>query len=227
MNNRITGLVFLALFVGVAIFFGLRGTDLRPDDQVVPEPTATAAAASEASVAVADSVADTQPNLSANSPPSTKEDAEFQKWVSEEGQLINQRGMDSEQKRRELIAIAKQLTPSKANHLLKVASNAASAAGDKIVAAFLLIEAGNLAQEQLGALIASPLVYGGKQEPHSEGELRGTQERSMRVMAIEGLATRAESDSSARTTLERTIPTIPDPYIRGYAEKRLAQIKGK
>lgn len=229
MKKQIAVLISVLFVVTFIVWFVLRDKPHAEGSSDVVEtqkPVADSQAASGVAPAPVGSSPQT-PSAAMNSAPSSPEETEFQRWISEEGQQIDQRGMNSEEKRLELVRTAKQLTPTKASQLVRIARNVSAPAGEKILAAYLLVESGPVAQEQLGSLIASPLEYGSQQEPHSEGEMRAAQERSMRVMAIEGLAARAESDASARETLERTIPTIPDPYIKGYAEKRLAKIRGQ
>lgn len=166
-------------------------------------------------------------NPAVGAPSASAEDPEFQRWLSAEAQRMNQRGQDGESKRKELAKVAAELTPAKAQHLLQIAKNVSSPAGEKILAAYLLVEAGPLGLESLRSLITTPLSLSGPQEPHSEGELRATQERSVRMMAIDGLASQAEKNPSARETLVNTIPNISDPYIKSLAEKRLSQIKAQ
>lgn len=162
---------------------------------------------------------------SAAAPPATPADPDFQKWLSEEAKEVDQPHINSEKKRKELAAVIVQLTPTQAQQLLQTAQNSSSSAGEKILSTYLLVEGGAKSRVELRQLIATPPLYSGAQETHSEGELRSVQERSQKIMALEGLISQAEHDPAARADLAQSISTIQDSYIRSYAQKRFDELK--
>ena len=151
-------------------------------------------------------------------------DPEFQKFIQTEAKQVDAPKIDSEKKRHEIAQILAKLTPNQARQLLQTATNPASSAGERIVSTYMLVEAGPLAQAQLRELIMTPVSDPGPHKVHSSGEVVAIQERSLRAMAIDGLLRDVEKDPSARETLAKAIPNIPDPYIKSYAEKRLAEL---
>ncbi len=154
-------------------------------------------------------------------------DPEFQTWIKTEAKSVDRPTIDSDKKKTELAKIIATLTPNKAKQLLQTARNVSSTAGERILSTYLLVEAGSLALGEIKELITSPVVDHGPAKAHSEAEMMRVQERSLRIMAIDGLASRAKQDPNSRDTLARSIPGIQDSYIRDYAQKRLAEVSNR
>lgn len=155
-------------------------------------------------------------------PPPAAVDPEFQRWIAEEAKDINQASLDSQAKKIQMAKVVKELTPIKERQLLQTARISVNA-GERILSTYLLVEGG--ATGLLQELITAPVANPGPFESHSQGEMELTQERAIRLMALEGMISRAEHDPAVRIALEQTIPGIPDPYIKAYAQKHLDEIK--
>lgn len=155
---------------------------------------------------------------------STPADPEFQKWLSSEAKQLDQVNPDGEAKQRELKKAVSKMTPTQSRQLLQTARNPRSPAAEKILSTFLLVESGARGHEQLAELIASPLADSGPHAPHSEEEMKGVRDKSLRIMGIDGLFAQAQHDPRARETLARAIPGIDDAFIRKYAEDKLRQL---
>jgi len=151
------------------------------------------------------------------------EDKEFQTWLTTEAKNVDKPSLDGEQAKAKIAKIASHLTESQARHLLQTVKSDSSSAGEKILSTYILVEAGGLAQSEMKELITSALENRGPSKPHSEAEMRSVQDRSLRLMAIDGLGEHAKTDANARATLAQSIPGIQDPYIRKYAEQRLKE----
>ncbi len=151
-------------------------------------------------------------------------DPEFQAWIVNEAKSIDAVNVDSAKKERELQAKIASLTPRQADLLLQIARNPQAPAREKILSTYMLIGAGELAQRQLAELAATPLEDFGPREPHSEAEMKGVRDKSLRIMAIDGLFARAKIDPKARTELARAIARISDPFLKKYAEDKLRQL---
>lgn len=155
-----------------------------------------------------------------------KEDVAFKHWVKKEAASVDAVHVDADKKREEIRNVVRRLTPQQSRQLLATARDPHSPAGEKILSTYLLVEGGPLSRGELTALIASPLENVGPHEAHSEAELVGVREKSLRIMAIDGLFARAQRDPEAREALAKVISDIQDPYLRGYAEdkyRRLSQ----
>ncbi len=152
-------------------------------------------------------------------------DPDFQKWLSSEARSLDLPSVDADAKRRELRKIVAKISPLQSRQLLLTAKSPKAPAGEKILSTYLLVESGTRGHSELSELIAAPLVDKGPHPAHSEEEMRGVRDKSLRIMAIDGLFAQAQKDPRAKETLARTIPGIDDPFIRSYAEDKLRQLQ--
>ncbi len=150
--------------------------------------------------------------------------AEFKKWLEDEAVEVNRPKVDVEQAQQKMQAAVQALTPERSRVLLETIRSSTASAGAKILSVYLLIEGGERTLPEMTELLLSPVPTHGASVAHSATEVRNTQERSMRVMAIEGLATRAKTDLRARAALEKIAQTAPDSALRTLAEQRLRDI---
>lgn len=170
------------------------------------------------------------PNAAAPGKPSDEEapvsaaDREFQSWIAEEAKGLDSPSVDSEGKRREMKARASKFTASQSRQLRETALRPGVPAGQRILSAYLLVEGGGVTQEDLRQLIQAPLTHSEPQPAHSQGEAAVAQEKALRIMAIDGLASRAKSDPGARAALAQAAQESADPYVREYAQRRLGQL---
>ena len=150
-------------------------------------------------------------------------DPKFQQWVREEAKSIDDLNVDGEKKQAEIKEIVRKITPNQARQLRQTVIHPQSAAREKILSAYLLVEGGLNTREELKAAITAPLAEKGG-EPHSEDEVNGVREKSVRIMLIDGLFAQAHGDPKARETLARAIVDSEDPYIKAYAQEKYDQL---
>lgn len=149
-------------------------------------------------------------------------DPEFQKWLAEEAKSINHTNVDGQKKEAEIRNVVAKITPSQARQLLHTARNGAAPAGEKILATYLMVEGGMNTRKELIDFVNDEMAAAG--EPHSEEEINGVREKSLRIMAIDGLFSQAQKDPSSRATLVTEIGSIQDPYIKAYAQRKLEEL---
>lgn len=162
--------------------------------------------------------------------PSTKEakkttDPEFQKWLSTEAKELDRLHVDGDAKRAQIRSVVKKMTPQQSRQLLQTAKNPKSPAAEKILSTYLLVEGGLRTESELAELIAAPLEEPGHYAPHSEEEVKGIREKSLRIMAIDGLFSRAQKEPTAKAALARAASQATDPSVRAYAEDKLRQLQ--
>lgn len=150
-------------------------------------------------------------------------DPQFQQWIHEEAKSIDDLNVDGEKKQAEIKEVVRKLTPSQARQLRQTVNHPQSATREKILSAYLLVEGGMNTRQELKDAITAPLSEKGG-EPHSEDEVKGVREKSLRIMMIDGLFAQAKSDPKARETLARAIVDSEDPYIKAYAKEKFDQL---
>lgn len=156
---------------------------------------------------------------------SKKADPEFQRWLSTEAKELDRPHVDSDAKRAQIRSVVKKMTPQQSRQLLQTAKNPKSPASEKILSTYLLVEGGLRTEAELTELIAAPLEEPGHYAPHSEEEVKGIREKSLRIMAIDGLFSRAQKEPTARAALAKAASQTTDPSVRAYAENKLRQLQ--
>lgn len=157
--------------------------------------------------------------------PSKPADPEFQQWISNEAKTVDSPHVDSDAKEHEIKKIAAKITKSQSEQLFQTASSQTAPPGEKILSTYLMVEGGLNTREELRAFISAPLKEQGPHEAHSEGEINGIREKSLRIMAIDGLFSQAKSDPQAKAALAKAVADSEDPYIKRYAQDRLNQLE--
>lgn len=152
------------------------------------------------------------------------EDQEFQAWMQSEAKSLDLPSVNSKRKTVELGEVVAKLTPTQTRHLRVTTLNASAPAGERVLSAYLLVESGPLGREELVRAIVAPLNDNSPQPAHSEGEIRGQQDKSLRIMMIDGLFSRAQKDPAAREALARAANESEDQFVRIYAQRRLAEL---
>lgn len=153
------------------------------------------------------------------------EDPKFRDWIVRQAKYVDSPNANSVENKKEVERAIREMTRGQARQLLLIAQSPDAPAREKILATYLLVEGGSLSLPDLAQLIATPLPNTGPATAHSEAEAVGIREKSLRIMAIDGLFSLAEKDDRARATLKETIPSIQDTYVRSYAQKRFDELK--
>lgn len=156
--------------------------------------------------------------------PAPVADPHFEKIVRDEAQRLDRVRVEPTEEQARVKKLVSALTPQQSRQLLHIARSPQSLAREKILSTYMLVEGGERSWGELGELISSPLVEKGPPEPHSESEMKGIREKSLRIMAIDGLFSRAQREPRAREILAKAIADIEDPYIKAYALRRLEQL---
>lgn len=145
---------------------------------------------------------------------------EFGKWLREEARELE--APSAAGKEGEMAARAARLTPAETRELLRTAKSPRAPAAEKILSTYLLVQAGPRALGELQELIATPIAEGGP--AHSDSELNRARDKTLRIMALDGLSTRAQTDPAARAALAASVEVIADPFVKTYARQRLERL---
>ena len=149
-------------------------------------------------------------------------DLEFQKWLAQEAKSLNSTNVDGAKKEAQIRKVVARITPSQARQLLHTARNGAAPAGEKILATYLMVAGGLNTRNELLDFVNDEMAAAG--EPHTHEEVNGVREKSLRIMAIDGLFSQAQKDPGARAALVSQIGSIQDPYIKAYAQRKLEEL---
>ncbi len=227
MNKQLKLIIFAVVLAGsISLAIYMRQKELSPKVTVHSQSDLNLAAGQGHSHGGAPSREPADSGEAAPGAPSLPPaDPEFQKWLSTEARNLDKISMDGDAKQAELRKIVAKITPAQSRQLLLTAKNPKAPAGEKILSTYLLVEGGARSHSELSELIAAPLVDKGPHPAHSEEEMRGVRDKSLRIMGIDGLFVQAQKDPRAKDTLARTIPGIDDPFIRSYAEDKFRQLR--
>lgn len=150
---------------------------------------------------------------------------QFASWLKNEASSVDHSDPRNSEKEVVLRQQVLQFTPENIRYLRFTATNAKAPANEKIVATYLLTIGSSNSLQALEEIAQSPFSLISPQPAHSIGEATLMQEKAIRVVAIDELFIRLENDAITRQEFEGVIQKIPDPSLRQYAIKRLAELK--
>lgn len=149
------------------------------------------------------------------SPPAAPQD--FKNWVSSEAQKMSLTKSEGSDKQGQLIKAAQKLNSHQRRHLLNLARDPGTPTSEKVLSTYMLVEAGPAAIPELRALIASPV--------RDRDPVGSQRDKTLRIMALDGLSSRALSDPTAQDALIRVLDDIQDPDVRSYARQKMQQVQ--
>lgn len=174
----------------------------------------------------ASSVAVTSQNLNTSESLQELTIEELNKWVETEAQSMNSTGNDTEELQLRLRALSQTLQPQQLVILTEMAINSQLPINSRIFSAYTITLNSSLqSQESLFNVAKSEVPDFGPVLPHSEAELRHTQELAIRYMQIDELFQRAKTDTNAFDKLKLLSQEAQSTQVRSYAAKKLKELK--
>jgi len=146
-------------------------------------------------------------------------------WLREESAAMDMTNNDTAQVEIKLKASANTLKPEQLKDLAAKALNINTPANQRILAAYILTL--NTSEAAVGAqldLAKEPLPDLGPALPHTEAELRRTQELALRYMEVDQLAERARTDANARDKLKLLLNEAGSEEVRSYVARKLKEL---
>lgn len=151
---------------------------------------------------------------------------QLKKWVESESISMNSTQNDTQEIQMRLVAQAQTLKPEQLVALKQMALNSDFAVNARIFSAYMLsLNTAQESQEQLFEVAKARLPDVGAVLPHSEAELKHTQELAIRFMQIDELFQRAKTDANARDKLKLLSLEAESDRVRNYAQKKLQELK--
>lgn len=213
-------LALLAVITAVAVW--MRRQELTPHPVIEAGSPSVAPAQAKETAASSNSALEPQAPAAATEP---AQDPEFRRWVQQEAKELDNLSVNGAEKQKQIRNVVSRMTPQQTRQLVQTIKNPSAPAGEKILSTYLLIEGGSKTHRELGDLISSSLTENQEYAPHSVEEMKGIREKSLRIMAIDGLFSQAQREPSAKATLARAAREASDPSIRAYAEDKLRQLR--
>lgn len=225
------GKIILSLFIiALVVMFGalkyqrsIVSVDSAGKDRSPSQSHSSSSTSAESVSTFTGIESETSPGDSTPIDTSVPADPEFQEWIVDEAKSLDSLKVDGEQKQAQIEALVSRITPSQSRQLKQTVMHPQSKSREKILSVYLLVEGGPKTWADLKDVIAAPLTQKGG-EVHSEEEHAGVREKSLRIMAIDGLFAQAQTHSQARATLARAIVDSSDPYIKAYAQDKYDQL---
>lgn len=151
---------------------------------------------------------------------------QFEKWVEKQATSLDSTKNDTDEAGIQLRSQAQTLLPQQLLTLRDIAGNSLKPINERILSAFLIsLNPSALSQEALFDGAKSEMPDQGHILPHSEAELKHTQELAIRYMQVDELFQQAKSDANARNKLKLLMLEAHAAQVRSYAEKRLKELK--
>lgn len=150
----------------------------------------------------------------------------LKKWLNSESAALNSTQNNSDEQQIRFRAQAETLKPAQLQVLRDFAVDSTGPINDRILSSYLItLNTSPESKESLFDVAKSDLPDHGPILPHSEAELKHTQELALRYMQIDELFERAKTDANARDKLKLLVVEAQSAQVRSYAEKKLNLLK--
>lgn len=150
----------------------------------------------------------------------------LKKWLHTESGWLNSTQNNSDEQQIRFRAQAQTLVPAQLQLLRNFALDSAGPINDRILSAYMItLNTSSDSKEILFEVAKSEPPDHGPILPHTEAELKHTQELALRYMEVDELFERAKTDANARDNLKLLVVEAQSAQVRSYAEKKLKQLK--
>lgn len=224
MNKKTLSLGILGIIlIASLIYFFLLKNPASPDF-ILKGPIQSSQPEKEDQAALAVLTEDQQdPSVSAETQKAVT--PQFLLWFRTEIVKTESQNLNPEKLEVELKEKALALTSFEIQFLKEKVLSEKAEAREKILSIYILSLAGKKSVDTLLEIASAPLQFSEAQAPHSPEEALSMQEKSLRRLAVESLLETAYQDPSAKPAILAEFQKIPDPELRQFALKRLAEIK--
>lgn len=150
----------------------------------------------------------------------------LKQWINSESSALNSTQNNTEEQQLRFRAQAQTLLPAQLQILRDFAVEPTGPINNRILSAYMItLNTSPESKESLFDVAKSDLPDNGPILPHSEAELKHTQELALRYMQIDELFERAKTDANARDKLKLLVVEAQSAQVRSYAEKKLKLLK--
>lgn len=147
-------------------------------------------------------------------------------WLNAESGALNSTQNNTEEQQIRHRAQAQTLVPAQLQVLKDFAIEPTGPINNRILSAYMItLNTSPESKESLFDVAKSDLPDHGPLLPHSEAELKHTQELALRYMQIDELFERAKTDTNARDKLKLLVLEAQSAQVRSYADKKLKLLK--
>ncbi len=150
----------------------------------------------------------------------------LKKWLNAESGWLNSTQNNSDEQQIRFRAQAQTLLPTQLQVLRDFALDSLGPINDRILSAYMItLNTSPESKEIMFDVAKSDVPDHGSILPHTEAELKHTQELAVRYMEIDELFERAKTDADARDKLKLLALEAQSAQVRSYAEKKLKLLK--
>jgi hypothetical protein len=147
-------------------------------------------------------------------------------WVEQDSKSMNSVDHNTEEVAVRLKAQARTLLPEQLPLLSQMATDINFPANSRVLAAYVLtLTEQPQTIENMKDLASKALPDFGPVLPHSEAELRRTQELALRYMQVDEIAERAKTNANAMNELILLSKSAESEEVRAYALRKLKSLK--
>ncbi|MCC6137003.1 MAG: hypothetical protein IT287_00085 [Bdellovibrionaceae bacterium] len=147
----------------------------------------------------------------------------LQKWVSGEAVSLNRTAVNLEAHDREITEKVKNFGAHQLAQLQKIALNESAPMNERILSTYMIGQSEQGRQHLVDIAARETNLSVGK--PHSEEEIKYTQERSQKIMAVDAIFKRADTIENRLADLQQVINKTNDALIKDYAVQKSNELK--
>lgn len=143
---------------------------------------------------------------------------ELHRWLNKNSQYMSSFSDRDEVRLQKFIS---EITPSEINELHRISLSQSEPANKRILSLYMMGLTQHAVQG-LNEFLTSDFKLEENAPAHSLEETRNGREKALRVMAIEQLISTAATPDEARQRLQELIPRLKNPWLKSFAERKLA-----
>jgi hypothetical protein len=156
-----------------------------------------------------------QPSVAPAVPPPPGASPRFVQFLGQESVRMDSTNVDTAEAERRSEEEADLMGPLEIQYARDTVLSGKGSANQRVLALYLLTQAGPKAAGALREIVLAPLPDG-RVSAHSEEEHKLMQEKAQRITAIDELVEQARRDPAARDSLLRLADEVRDPDLRRY-----------
>ena len=152
-------------------------------------------------------------------------ETELKKWVSEQSKAMDSTQNNTPDIEIKIRAMAQSLRKDQLEALSTLVLNVSLPINDRVFSNYLIsLNQTPEAAAAAGKIAGTGIPDFGPPNPHSDSELKRSQELAIRYMQIDALADRAKTDSNARDNLKLWATGAESEEVRRYAARKIKDL---
>lgn len=147
----------------------------------------------------------------------------LKQWIKDESASINSPKVNLKARDEELTEKVKSFSARQLAHLQKISEDKAAPMNERILSTYMLGKSDMSRQNLID--VASSATEQKTFEPHTEGEIKASSDRAIKLMAVDSIVASKDSVDNRLKALQDVINKSNDALVKQYAQKKLSEVR--